>query len=48
MPAGTAAETSQRGQPRGADRGAQAWVDDDPDHETRVELGAVIARAKDG
>ena len=27
---------------------AQAWVDDDPDHETRVELGAVIARAKTG
>jgi phosphomannomutase len=27
---------------------AQAWVDDDPDHETRVELGAVIARAKKG
>ena len=27
---------------------AQTWVDDDPDHETRVELGAVLARAKDG
>ena len=27
---------------------AQAWVDDDPDHETRVELGDVLARAKDG
>lgn len=25
---------------------AQAWVDDDPDHETRIELGAVLARAK--
>jgi phosphomannomutase len=27
---------------------AQAWVDDDPDHETRVELGAVLANAKKG
>lgn len=27
---------------------AQAWVDDDPDHDTRVELGDVIARAKTG
>ncbi|NYG07591.1 phosphomannomutase [Phycicoccus badiiscoriae] len=27
---------------------AQAWVDDDPDHETRVELGEVLARAKKG
>ena len=27
---------------------AQEWVDDDPDHETRVELGQVLARAKDG
>jgi len=27
---------------------AQAWVDDDPDHESRVELGAVLGRAKDG
>jgi phosphomannomutase len=27
---------------------AQAWVDDDPDHATRVELGAVLARAKAG
>jgi phosphomannomutase len=27
---------------------AQAWVDDDPDHETRVELGDVLARAKAG
>ena len=27
---------------------AQAWVDDDPDHDTRVELGEVIARAKTG
>jgi phosphomannomutase len=27
---------------------AQAWVDDDPDHESRVELGAVLAQAKDG
>ena len=27
---------------------AQAWVDDDPDHETRVELGAVLERAKQG
>src|SRR5512132_3811025 len=27
---------------------AQAWVDDDPDHDTRVELGEVIARAKAG
>jgi len=27
---------------------AQDWVDDDPDHETRVELGRVLARAKDG
>ena len=26
----------------------QAWIDDDPDHETRVELGAVLAKAKDG
>ncbi|WP_270886384.1 phospho-sugar mutase [Pedococcus sp. 5OH_020] len=27
---------------------AQAWVDDDPDHETRVELGLVLGRAKEG
>ncbi|MGZ4637402.1 MAG: phospho-sugar mutase, partial [Oryzihumus sp.] len=27
---------------------AQAWVDDDPDHVSRVELGAVVGRAKDG
>ncbi|GAB3066629.1 phospho-sugar mutase [Pedococcus soli] len=27
---------------------AQEWVDDDPDHETRVELGQVLARAKNG
>src|SRR6478672_7797062 len=27
---------------------AQAWVDDDPDHDTRVELGKVIARARAG
>jgi phosphomannomutase len=27
---------------------AQAWVDDDPDHATRVELGDLIARAKGG
>ncbi|WP_406831913.1 phospho-sugar mutase [Pedococcus sp. KACC 23699] len=27
---------------------AQEWVDDDPDHETRVELGQVLARAKGG
>ena len=27
---------------------AQAWVDDDPDHDPRVELGDVIARAKAG
>ncbi|NNM46458.1 phospho-sugar mutase [Knoellia koreensis] len=27
---------------------AQAWIDDDPDHDTRVELGDVLARAKDG
>jgi phosphomannomutase len=27
---------------------AQAWVDDDPDHETRVELGRVLAEAKEG
>jgi phosphomannomutase len=27
---------------------AQAWVDDDPDHETRVELGTVLASAKAG
>jgi phosphomannomutase len=27
---------------------AQAWVDDDPDHETRVELGDILARAKAG
>ena len=27
---------------------AQAWVDDDPDHETRVELGELLARAKTG
>jgi phosphomannomutase len=27
---------------------AQAWVDDDPDHETRVELGTALAKAKDG
>jgi len=27
---------------------AQEWVDDDPDHETRVELGQVLARAKEG
>jgi phosphomannomutase len=27
---------------------AQAWVDDDPDHETRVELGDILARAKTG
>ena len=27
---------------------AQAWVDDDPDHDTRVELGALLARAKAG
>ncbi|MDF2094300.1 phospho-sugar mutase [Knoellia sp. 3-2P3] len=26
---------------------AQAWIDDDPDHETRVELGEVVARAKE-
>jgi phosphomannomutase len=25
---------------------AQAWIDDDPDHETRTELGDVLARAK--
>jgi phosphomannomutase len=25
---------------------AQAWVDDDPDHETRIELGDVLAKAK--
>jgi phosphomannomutase len=29
-------------------RAAQAWVDDDPDHATRVELGGLIARAKEG
>ena len=27
---------------------AQAWIDDDPDHETRIELGEVLGRAKDG
>ncbi len=27
---------------------AQHWVDDDPDHETRVELGDLLARAKEG
>ncbi|GAA2739544.1 phospho-sugar mutase [Pedococcus aerophilus] len=27
---------------------AQEWVDDDPDHDTRVELGEVLARAKEG
>ena len=27
---------------------AQAWIDDDPDHETRVELGEVLAAAKRG
>jgi phosphomannomutase len=27
---------------------AQAWIDDDPDHETRVELGDVLALAKEG
>jgi len=27
---------------------AQAWVDDDPDHETRVELGDLLAKAKSG
>ena len=27
---------------------AQEWVDDDPDHDTRVELGNVLARAKEG
>ena len=27
---------------------AQAWVDDDPDHETRVELGDLLAKAKAG
>jgi len=27
---------------------AQAWVDDDPDHATRVELGGLIAKAKEG
>jgi phosphomannomutase len=27
---------------------AQAWVNDDPDHETRVELGDVLAKAKTG
>jgi phosphomannomutase len=27
---------------------AQAWVDDDPDHETRLELGDVLVRAKGG
>ena len=27
---------------------AQEWVDDDPDHDTRVELGQVLARAKEG
>jgi phosphomannomutase len=27
---------------------AQAWVDDDPDHETRVELGDLLAKAKGG
>jgi phosphomannomutase len=27
---------------------AQAWVDDDPDHETRVELGGLLASAKEG
>jgi phosphomannomutase len=26
----------------------QAWVDDDPDHETRVELGDILAKAKTG
>ena len=40
-------------QPDGSQRrscidAAQAWVDDDPDHETRVELGEVLARAKTG
>jgi phosphomannomutase len=25
---------------------AQEWVDDDPDHQTRVELGRILARAK--
>lgn len=27
---------------------AQAWIDDDPDHETRLELGEVLGRAKTG
>ena len=27
---------------------AQEWVDDDPDHDTRVELGQILARAKKG
>ncbi|WP_082592357.1 phospho-sugar mutase [Phycicoccus sp. Soil803] len=27
---------------------AQAWVDDDPDHETRVKLGDLLAQAKTG
>ena len=27
---------------------AQAWIDDDPDHETRVELGDLLASAKGG
>src|SRR5687768_6267148 len=27
---------------------AQAWIDDDPDHATRVELGDALARAKGG
>ena len=27
---------------------AQHWIDDDPDHETRVELGDVLALAKQG
>jgi len=27
---------------------AQAWIDDDPDHQTRLELGEVLGRAKDG
>ena len=27
---------------------AQHWIDDDPDHDTRVELGDVLVRAKQG
>ena len=34
--------------PDGLVEAAQAWLDDDPDEQTRLELGAVIGAAKEG